>query len=74
MIVIATTPPPCPTSSDNTILYASLTKLVVKVVFVGIGDDDATIILLTSDFLNNFFAHQYKIIASKGGLTHHLKA
>jgi hypothetical protein len=32
------------------------------------------IILLTSDFLNNFFAHPYKIIASKGGLTHHLKA
>jgi hypothetical protein len=32
------------------------------------------IILLTPDFLNNFFAHPYKIIASKGGLTHHLKA
>lgn len=30
--------------------------------------------LLTSDFLNNFFAHPYKIISSKGGPTHHLKA
>jgi len=44
--------------------------------------------VLITDFLNNFFAHPYKIIASKGGffahpykiiaskggLTHHLKA
>jgi len=29
--------------------------------------------LLSPAFLNNFFVHQYKIIASKGGLTHHLK-
>jgi len=40
-----------------------------------VGDAAAdTILLLSPDFLNNFFAHPYKIIASKGGLTHHLKA
>jgi hypothetical protein len=34
--------------------------------------DTTIIILLTADFLNNFFTYPHKIIASKGGLTHHL--
>jgi len=40
----------------------------------GLRRDDTTIFLLLSpDFLNNFFADPYKITASKGGLTHPLK-
>jgi hypothetical protein len=47
-------------------------EAIAKVVFV--REVEVESLLLSPDFLNYFFVHPYKIIASNRGLTHYLKA